>query len=204
MKERKNGKIRAQPEVQTPPIVTSRAHILLNFSNKSGTTKQEFPHNTCHKRCESNQQMPSVESQFSMNPLQCVERMSTSLDSPEFFANTNLSTVDGRDLEVLSDLLHRHLPHIARERMFDLGHVDKIFASTWLTEEMILVGTKNNMVSRGENIMNASSALFKRIVFASTHTRKHKSYSRLAKAFAVLLSTCIGQNLVSSDAALFS
>ena len=125
--------------------------------------------------------MPSEESHFSMNPLQYVEGRSSALDSPDFVANTNLSTIDGGDLSVLSDLLHRHLPHIARERMFDLGHVDKIFASTWLTEEMALVGTKNNKVSPGVNIMNARNTLFKRCVFACTRARKHKSYNLLTK-----------------------
>ena len=40
----------------------------------------------------------------------------------------------------------RRLPHLLRERALDIGKTDKVFASQWITEEEIVVGTKCNKV----------------------------------------------------------
>ena len=42
--------------------------------------------------------------------------------------------------------LSRRLPHLLRERALDIGKTDKVFASEWITEEEVVVGTKCNKV----------------------------------------------------------
>ena len=40
----------------------------------------------------------------------------------------------------------RRLPHLLREKLLDIGKTDKVFASEWITEEEVAVGTKCNKV----------------------------------------------------------
>ena len=40
----------------------------------------------------------------------------------------------------------QRLPHLLREKALDIGKTDKVFASEWITEEEVVVGTKCNKV----------------------------------------------------------
>lgn len=56
-------------------------------------------------------------------------------------------------IELTNDLsfsydLARRLPHLLKEKTLDLGEIDKIFASQWLTENEVVVGTKCNKVGQ--------------------------------------------------------
>lgn len=42
--------------------------------------------------------------------------------------------------------LSQRLPHLLREKSLDIGKTDKVFASEWITEEEVVVGTKCNKV----------------------------------------------------------
>ena len=68
------------------------------------------------------------------------------LDTPELTPRLpDLSRVNTGDL---SEQLSRHLPHLLSERVLNLGETDKIFASTWLSEDMALLGSKSNQVGK--------------------------------------------------------
>ena len=46
----------------------------------------------------------------------------------------------------LGAAVSRRLPHLLREKTLDIGKTDKVFASEWITEEEVVVGTKCNKV----------------------------------------------------------
>ena len=46
----------------------------------------------------------------------------------------------------MGHMVSRRLPHLMRERPLDIGKTDKVFASEWITEEEVVVGTKCNKV----------------------------------------------------------
>ena len=46
----------------------------------------------------------------------------------------------------LGQTLSRRLPSLLREKPLDIGRTDKVFASQWITEEDVVVGTKCNKV----------------------------------------------------------
>ena len=48
----------------------------------------------------------------------------------------------------LGAAVSRRLPYLLRERPLDIGKTDKVFASDWITEEDVVVGTKCNKVRR--------------------------------------------------------
>ena len=48
----------------------------------------------------------------------------------------------------LGAAVSRRLPYLLRERPLDIGKTDKVFASDWITEEDVVVGTKCNKVCR--------------------------------------------------------
>ena len=50
-------------------------------------------------------------------------------------------------LQHFNEILERHIPHVLGERIIDIGECDKVFASLWLSEDFILLGTKSNEVS---------------------------------------------------------
>ena len=41
----------------------------------------------------------------------------------------------------------RRLPYLLQERVLEIGRKDKVFASQWITEDEVAVGTKCNKVS---------------------------------------------------------
>ena len=49
--------------------------------------------------------------------------------------------------ELAAGGLARSLPRCLRERRLNLGEMDKVFASQWLSENEVIVGTKCNKVS---------------------------------------------------------
>ena len=51
--------------------------------------------------------------------------------------------------------LSRRLPPLLREKRVELGQTDKVFASQWLTEDEVIVGTKCNKVAK-ETVCNSS------------------------------------------------
>lgn len=63
-----------------------------------------------------------------------------------FYPPTNLTVVDLCRKERVNEVIERHLPHVMGERTIDIGECDKIFASKWLSEDMVVIGTKCNKV----------------------------------------------------------
>ena len=49
--------------------------------------------------------------------------------------------------EWMSDSLARKVPYMLGESKLHLGEVDKVFASDWLSEDVVIFGTKCNQVS---------------------------------------------------------
>lgn len=81
---------------------------------------------------------------YATGTVKYVEGREFRLDTPELSpCLPDLSRVNGGDL---TEQLARHLPHLLTERVLDLGETDKVFASTWLSEDMALLGTKSNQV----------------------------------------------------------
>lgn len=46
----------------------------------------------------------------------------------------------------LPDFVSQHLPATLVEKEFDFGTMNKIFASKWLNDDQVVVGTKCNKV----------------------------------------------------------
>lgn len=46
----------------------------------------------------------------------------------------------------MGQTVSRRLPYLLREKALDIGKTDKVFASEWITEEEVVVGTKCNKV----------------------------------------------------------
>jgi len=49
--------------------------------------------------------------------------------------------------EWMSNTLARKVPYMLGESKVHLGEVDKVFASDWLSEDVVIFGTKCNQVS---------------------------------------------------------
>lgn len=54
--------------------------------------------------------------------------------------------------ELMGSGLARSLPRCLRERKLNLGEMDKVFASQWLSENEVIVGTKCNKVGWGQAV----------------------------------------------------
>lgn len=84
-------------------------------------------------------------SMYALDTVRYVQGREFRLDTPELTPRLpDLSRVNtGGDL---TEQLARHLPHLLSERVLSLGETDKVFASTWLSEDMALLGSKSNQV----------------------------------------------------------
>lgn len=48
--------------------------------------------------------------------------------------------------KVTSEYVSRHLPGMLKERQFNLGRINKIFAASWISDKQVVYGTKCNKV----------------------------------------------------------
>ena len=51
------------------------------------------------------------------------------------------------DASSLGPSISRRLPHLLQEKALKIGKTDKVFASQWITEDAVAVGTKCNKAS---------------------------------------------------------
>ena len=80
------------------------------------------------------------------NTLSFLNNRKCQFEPKDLFPSTDMTQVEN---EISAqDNLHRHLPHLLSERMLDIGKCDKVFASKWLSEDVFILGTKTNQVSR--------------------------------------------------------
>ena len=65
-----------------------------------------------------------------------------------FYPVCNMTLTDSCKREHYKDVIERHLPHVLKEKRLEVGECDKIFASQWLSEDLVIIGTKCNKVSK--------------------------------------------------------
>lgn len=77
-----------------------------------------------------------------MNPVAYLQSRMTQLEPRTFFPDGDMTCVN--DPFFNGTVMERSRPHVLSERMVYLGECDKVFASHWLTEELVILGTKSN------------------------------------------------------------
>ena len=71
--------------------------------------------------------------------------MNEFLNSREYATQLNTSHRNNHK-EWLRDNLAKKVPYMLAETKIHLGEVDKVFASEWLSEDVVIFGTKCNQV----------------------------------------------------------
>jgi WD repeat-containing protein 40A len=79
-----------------------------------------------------------------MNTLYFLKNRPCQLEPKDLYPTADMTQIDN-DISAQNNL-HRHLPHLISEKTLDIGKSDKIFASSWLSDELFLLGTKSNQL----------------------------------------------------------